>query len=87
MLSQFNFNQFDLIRHQNNVTLDLVLSNIHLFVTNDPDLLLPIDNHHPALNISLKYEQFNILSTQYDIIYDFKNCDYIRILRHQISTS
>lgn len=37
ILSQFNFNQFNLSRNHNNVTLDLVLSNIHLFVINDPD--------------------------------------------------
>lgn len=82
MLSLFHFNQFNLVRNHNNVTLDLVLSNIHLFVLNDPDPLLPIDKHHPALNISLKYEQFNTLSTLNNIIYDFKNCDYIRIVKY-----
>lgn len=82
MLSQFNFNQFNLLRNNNNVTLDLVLSNIHLSVSNEPDPLLPIDKHHPALNITLKYEQFNILSTTYDIIYDFKNCDYVKIVKY-----
>ncbi|KAL4107986.1 hypothetical protein QTP88_018251 [Uroleucon formosanum] len=82
MLSQFNFNQFNLLRNNNNVTLDLVLSNIHLSVSNEPDPLLPIDKHHPALNITLKYEQFSILSTTYDIIYDFKNCDYVKIVKY-----
>jgi hypothetical protein len=44
--------------------------------------LLPIDKHRPALNITLKYEQFNILSTTYDITYDFKNCDYVKIVKY-----
>jgi hypothetical protein len=30
----------------------------------------------------LKYEQFNILSTTYDITYDFKNCDYVKIVKY-----
>jgi len=67
MLSQFNFNQCNLLRNHNNVILDLVLSNIHLSIFNEPYPLLPIDKHHPALNISLKYEQFNILSTPYNL--------------------
>jgi hypothetical protein len=37
MLSQFNFNQFNLLRNNNNVNLDLVLSNIHLSVSNEPN--------------------------------------------------
>jgi len=37
MLSQFNFNQFNLLRNNNNVTLDLILSNINLSVSNEPD--------------------------------------------------
>lgn len=77
MLSQFNLNQFYLLRNNNNVTLNLILSNIHLSVSNEPDPLLPIDKHHPALNITLKYEQFNILSTTYDL----KNCNYVKIVK------
>lgn len=37
--------------------------------------------HYPAHNITLKYEQFNILSITYDITYDFKNCD-VKIVKY-----
>jgi hypothetical protein len=53
MLSQLNLNQYNFIHNHNNVSLDLVLSNVHVNVSNDLDPLLPIDKHHPALNISL----------------------------------
>lgn len=70
MLSHFNLCQFNLVRNHNNVILDLKLSNIHIAVSNDPDPLLPTDKHHPALNVSLNYSQFNILPT-HNLINDF----------------
>jgi hypothetical protein len=48
MLSQLNLNQYNCIRNHKNVSLDLVLSNVHVNVSNDPDPLLPIHKHHPA---------------------------------------
>jgi len=61
MLSYFNFNQLNHVLNDNDVTLDVVLSNAHLNVFNDPDPLLPLDKHHPALNVTIDYNQFNLL--------------------------
>jgi len=83
MLSHFNLFQFNFIRNHNNVILDLALSNVHLCITNDPDPLVPIDKHHPALNISLNCNQFNILPVHIDNFnHDFVNCDYSNILKY-----
>lgn len=80
MLSYFNFNQLNQVRNENDVTLDLVLSNAHLNVFNDPDPLLPLDKHHPALNVTIDYNQFNVLKLT-DCYYDFKHCNYIDIVK------
>lgn len=53
MLSHFNLNQFNLMSNHNNVTLNLILSNARVSVTNNPNPLLSIDKRHPHLNISL----------------------------------
>jgi len=80
MLSYLNFNQLNHVPNENNVILDLVLSNVHLNVSNDPDPLLPLDKHHPALNVTIDYNQFNLLK-QTDFFYDFKCCNYIDIVK------
>lgn len=80
MLSHYNFNQFNLVRNHNNI-LDLALSNAHITVSNDPDSLLPIDLHHPALNISLNFDHYDILIANHDLIYDFNNCDYTKVVK------
>lgn len=79
MLSKLNLYQYNFIRDHNNVSLELVLSNVHVNVFNDPDPLLPIDKHHPALNISLDCIQFDLLQVP-ESVYDFKNCNYIDII-------
>jgi hypothetical protein len=79
MLSQLNLNLYNFIRNHNNVSLDLLLLNVHVNVPNDPDLLLPIDKHHPALNISLDCNKFDLLQVS-DLVYDFKNCNYINFI-------
>lgn len=79
MLSKLNLYQYNFIRSHNNVSLELVLSNVHVNVFNDPDPLLPIDKHHPALNISLDCIQFDLLQVP-ESVYDFKNCNYIDII-------
>jgi len=81
MLSHYNFNQFNLVRNHNITILDLALSNVHITVTNDPDPLLPIDIHHPALNISLNCDHYDFLIAKHDLIYDYYNCDYIKIVK------
>ncbi|KAF0748723.1 Reverse transcriptase domain-containing protein [Aphis craccivora] len=81
MLSHYNFNQFNLLRNHNNVILDLALSNTHITVSNDPDPLLPIDTHHPALNTSLNCDHYDTLTTVNDLIYDFNYCDYVKIVK------
>jgi hypothetical protein len=60
MLSYFNFNQLNHVLNVNDVTLDLVLSNVHLNISNDPEPLLPLDKHHPAFNVTIDYNQFNL---------------------------
>lgn len=80
MLSYFNFNQLNHVLNENNATLDLVLSNIHLNVSNDPDPLLPLNKHHPVLNVTMDYNQFNILKPTY-CFYDLKYCNYIGIVK------
>lgn len=80
MLSYFNLYQFNIIHNQNDVILDLALSNVHV-ICYDFDPLLPINKHHQALNISLNCNQFNVLSVD-DIIYDLKNCDYTKIVKY-----
>jgi len=80
MLSYFNFNQLNHVHNENDVTSELVLSNAHLNVSNDPDPLLPLDKHHPALNVTIDYNQFNLLKPT-DCFYDFKHCNYIDIVK------
>lgn len=80
MLSHFNLNQFNFMLNINNIALDLALSNIHIIESNDPDQLLFLDNHHPTFNIFLNGQQFNLLKT-IDNFYDFKNCNYINIVK------
>jgi len=78
MLSQLNLNQYNFIRNHNNVSLDLVLSNVHVNVSNEPnvpDPLLPIDKHHPSLNVSLDCNQFDLPQVS-ESVYDFKNCNF-----------
>jgi hypothetical protein len=81
MLPYFNLNQFNYVRNYNNVTLDLVLSNIYACVSNDPDPLLSIDEHYPPINVSLYYNQFNIPPVSKSF-YDFKNCNYLNIIKY-----
>jgi len=78
MLSNFNLNQFSLIRNHNNVILDLALSNVHVDISNDSHLLLLIDKHNLALNISSNYEQLNTLPI-HDIIYDLITAIVIKL--------
>jgi len=54
---------------------------VHVNVSNDPDPLLPIENEHPALNISLDCNQFDLLQIP-ESVYDFKNCNYINIINY-----
>jgi len=81
MLSQLNLNQYNYICNHNNVNLDLVLTNVHVNVSNDSDPLLPIDKHHPALNISFDCNQFDLLLVPKSF-YDFKNCRYVNIINY-----
>lgn len=37
--------------NRNNKISDLVSNNVHVFIFNDPDPLLPIDKHHLTLTI------------------------------------
>jgi len=46
----------------------------------EPDPLLPLDEHHPALNITIDYNQFNLLMST-DCFYDFKHYCYIGIVK------
>jgi len=76
ILSYFNLNQFNHIFNEN----DVVLSIVHLNVSKDPDPLLPLDKHHPALNVTIDYNQFNLLKPT-NCFYDFKHCNYINIVK------
>lgn len=52
--------------------LDLIFSNAHVTYITNLDPLLPIDKHHPTLNIMLNHNQFDILFDD-NFFYDFKN--------------
>lgn len=56
-LTQHNF-----IRNCNNRTLDLVISNCNCSVDVCKDILVPVDSHHPALEISVNVNVDNNMS-------------------------
>lgn len=82
MLSHLSLNQYNYLRYHNYVTLDLVLSNVDVNVSNNPDLILSIDKHHPALNVSLNCNTFEILPVYESYYYDLKNCDFVNIIKY-----
>jgi hypothetical protein len=78
MLLYFNINQFNLISKRNNV----ILSNIHVFVTNDLNPSLSTDKHHSIINMSLNHDHYNTSPIYHGICYDFKKCDYVKIKKY-----
>lgn len=60
--------------------LNLILSNTHIVVTVDPDLLFHIDRNHPALNVMLNCNQFDILFVS-NLINTLINCDYVNTVQ------
>lgn len=42
---------------------------------------MSIDKHHPTLNVSINYNQFNILPVSKSF-YSFKNCNYLNIIKY-----
>ena len=74
-----DFTQFNSVKNINNRTLDLVLSNCQVSVGEEYFPLVKIDNHHPALVISVldvnikqnklkKYSYNNFNSANYDSV-------------------
>lgn len=71
------FYQANNVLNLNNITLDLIFcTDKHLVVENSNEPLVPIDKHHPALNISLPVNtQFPSCDTSHSY-FNFKKANY-----------
>jgi hypothetical protein len=79
LMNFYELDSFNSVRNVNYRTLDLVLSNLHLDVIRDDDPLVPEDNHHPALQISMV--PLSTLTADYThesttVGYDFRKGDF-----------
>lgn len=78
-LSFLNCLQFNNVVNNTNSILDLVLSNLNnLYVNKSTNPLIPCDNYHPGLLISIpiidnKPIEHNLL------MYNFLNCNYVDV--------
>lgn len=79
------FNQFNGILNKHGRILDLVFSNDSVLVTDcSDDSLVPIDQHHGALNIELMFAEFTPLNSAANVKYLFNKGDY-EAINYEIS--
>lgn len=79
-LNFLNLNQYNFVYNQNNVLLDLVLCNSDNVRVAESDPLVPLDNNHPSLLITLG-SSFNIkaLDEQIQYKYAYEKASYGQI--------
>lgn len=75
--SSLNLYQINMIENEFNKTLDLVfVTNNSTHVNKSEDNLVPLDKHHPALNIYSDISINHNQSFDIEINYNFKNANY-----------
>lgn len=77
-ISLYNLTSFNYVQNVNKRTLDLVLSNyVQTVVSESDDPLVPIDKHHPSLDISLNIQRAsNSFPIKIESSYDFRRADF-----------
>lgn len=82
LLSFCNLNQFNMIRNVNDRTLDLIISNIrnsHINVSRSCYPLVPIDDHHPAIEVCVNLSPLKFLTEKRLAKTNFYRANYAQL--------